>query len=56
MIAYFMVAYNFDGDGAGDNNEQLLYCDEQRTAQFIYECSSVKRMIKQYAAQMERMQ
>lgn len=44
-----MVAYNFEEDGQG-TNEQLLYCDEQRTAQFIYECSTIKNMIKQYAS------
>lgn len=49
MLSYFMVAYNFDEEGQG-TNEQLLYCDEQRTAQFIYECANIKRMIKQYAA------
>lgn len=36
------------------SNQMPFYCDAQQTAQFLQECSQLKKIVKQYQMQIDR--
>ena len=51
-MQFFVMTLNYAGSSQAD---APLICDNEKTFQFIYECSRMKKMVKQFTGQVDRL-